>query len=534
MQAMNIRIETKAPVVLSTHSHASVMTATNDFFSGSTLRGILAARFIEKRRLGAAAHEDADFMRLFYGELRFVDAYPIDPVTGRRAIVLPFSMQRSKDGREIKDLLQRNAELAPGFKGMKGFGAVHDGTVRCVAVQRGITLHMSRTDLKDGSGMERLAGRSRSGGIYNYEAIAAEQTFEGTVYGTAETLTLLRGSLDASFSCCAGRSKYTQYGACEVTLMEPQDIPTLPALQGTRICIRLETPLIPWGGVPGDAASMLAEVTAALNAGTSGGFSIAEEPRSIFAKAEEIDNFVGTWGMRRPRETALAAGTVFAVKKSGAWADSDAAALHALFHDGVGRRREEGFGQLRLWDSAALCRADDADSGAREERIICPAAKEIAKKILVDHIVEQVRIRAAMDAETARIPSGARHALARLDHELGLECDNAIGAMRGFAGQMREKKNTPLAEMMRNIVIGRKSLAQYFDDIRIEDMPYYSEEQNAVRKDDTLTGAAEAIDLPDGSDGLLRTDRIFYAYWHAFFRFAGKRAGRREEGGDRV
>ena len=48
MQAMNIRIETKAPVVLSTHSHASVMTATNDFFSGSTLRGILAARFIEK------------------------------------------------------------------------------------------------------------------------------------------------------------------------------------------------------------------------------------------------------------------------------------------------------------------------------------------------------------------------------------------------------------------------------------------------------------------------------------------------------
>ena len=62
---------------------------------------------------------------------------------------------------------------------MKGFGAVHDGTVRCVAVQRGITLHMSRTDLKDGSGMERLAGRSQSGGIYNYEAIAAGQTFEG-------------------------------------------------------------------------------------------------------------------------------------------------------------------------------------------------------------------------------------------------------------------------------------------------------------------------------------------------------------------
>ena len=63
---------------------------------------------------------------------------------------------------------------------------------------------------------------------------------------------------------------------------------------------------------------MVDEVVDALNAGTDGGFLLAEEQRSIYAQAEDIDNFVGVWGMRRPRETALSAGTVFAVRKQAA------------------------------------------------------------------------------------------------------------------------------------------------------------------------------------------------------------------------
>ena len=132
MQAMNIRIKTVSSVILSALGHASVMTATHDFFGGSVLLGILATRFIEKQKLGKMAHADADFMRLFYGDLRFVDAYPVDPETGVRAIILPFSVQRSKDEREIRDLLQKGTELAPGFKGMKGFAAASDGVLRPV------------------------------------------------------------------------------------------------------------------------------------------------------------------------------------------------------------------------------------------------------------------------------------------------------------------------------------------------------------------------------------------------------------------
>ena len=81
MHEINVRIETKAPVILSALGHTSVMTATQDFFSGSVLRGIFAARYIEARALGNMAHRDSEFMRLFYGGLRFVDAYPVEPTT---------------------------------------------------------------------------------------------------------------------------------------------------------------------------------------------------------------------------------------------------------------------------------------------------------------------------------------------------------------------------------------------------------------------------------------------------------------------
>lgn len=52
MQMMKVRIRTKAPMILSAPGHTSVMTATQDSFSGSVLRGIFAARFIETAALG--------------------------------------------------------------------------------------------------------------------------------------------------------------------------------------------------------------------------------------------------------------------------------------------------------------------------------------------------------------------------------------------------------------------------------------------------------------------------------------------------
>ena len=337
--------------------------------------------------------------------------------------------------------------------------------------------------------------------------------------------------LGTQFTCYAGRSKYTQYGQCEVTLTQPQDIPEEDAPQGERLCIRLETPLLPRVGILGDAASMLAEIVTALNEKTSGGFSLSGEQRSIFAKEAEIDNFVGTWGMKRPRETGLAAGTVFALEKEGGWQDGDAEALRTVLYEGVGRRRAEGFGQLRLWDGRDIRRAEKTERSAVKPRELGAEAKKIAAAILTAHIVEQIRVLASMDVETACIPSGARHALSRLEQELGTRADRAISRMQDFAASMQGKK-TPLGKMMTGIRVNGISLLAYFHEKNIADMPYFLRGKELLRSE--VGDIADELGIAHGIEGILREDQVFYAYWHAFFRFARKRAERSEEGGTEV
>ena len=51
---IQVRIHTKTPVILPCTGDASDLTATQEFFSGSVLRGILARQFIGKRKLDDA------------------------------------------------------------------------------------------------------------------------------------------------------------------------------------------------------------------------------------------------------------------------------------------------------------------------------------------------------------------------------------------------------------------------------------------------------------------------------------------------
>lgn len=97
MKQISVRIRTLAPVVLSAMSNATVMTESHSYFSGSIVRGIVASRYIKMRGLGEQAEEDETFLSLFFNKLRFVAAYPMED--GTRSFVLPFSLQKRKDGR---------------------------------------------------------------------------------------------------------------------------------------------------------------------------------------------------------------------------------------------------------------------------------------------------------------------------------------------------------------------------------------------------------------------------------------------------
>lgn len=538
MMEIQVRIRTKTPVILPCTGDASDLTETQEFFSGSVLRGILARQFIGKQKLDDDAHEDEVFRKLFFGDLRFVHAYPYDPQNDARAMILPLSLQRSKDGTRIKDLLQSAPE--PNFKGVKGFAMIVEGEIHPVDVQKSIRFHMSRTDLKREDGTERLAGKSQDGGVYNYEVIAAGQDFLGYIYGSLQSLNALLEHIEEStFSCYVGRSKYTQYGLCEVTLGEPQPVQRIAAPSGNTVYLRMETPFIPHGGTPGDVASMLTEITDRLNEFGGGRFFLAKKksvsnavtdalPYCIFAKTEEIDNFVGVWGLRRPRETALAAGTVFAVEKEGGWQDATAV-LNELCRSGVGRRRAEGFGQLRIWTCDDLRWGMPRQMTCDGRESISEKTKALARKILLAHIIEQVKHIADEDAKGAMRAYGAcrTHPFTRLEQDLGVRVKNAKLSMEGSVADY--KTNTPIGDMVDHVEICGRSLRTYFTvGTEITTMPYYAKAAETMTPDSDLAKAADTIGMEINE--LLCAEDVYHAYWHAFFRYARKRVKATDEG----
>ena len=526
MKKIDITLKTLSPVVLSTRGNTNVMTATRDYFTGSMLRGILAGHYIEKNDLGDTAHTNEDFLKLFIGELRFVDAYPVNGSTGTRSIALPLSLQKIKDGNSIIDLLIQDSE--PNYKSLSGFGALKEGKIHQTVPAKNISMHMSRSDMKNSTGAERLAGRSISGGIYNYESLDAGQTFMGSVIGTDEALDKLAvGLKETSWTAHIGKSHYTQYGSCMVQLGDIEDIPKFEHCQGDTVCLRLETPLL-MDTLAQDAAQTLQIIADQMNKRChTDEFSIVTGKRKIFSKTEKIENFVGVWGMKRPRETALSAGTIFQLHKESCLTDDDYTALEQLCYEGIGQRTEEGFGQIREWKHMAITMADpESSSVANTPRrsITSQLVSEYAMKILTKKMIEDVRIFAAEDVENSKNyfrDMEYKHLFNRLDGMLGNNPKYSHSHIQECLENELRGENTALLRLLRKVEVQGSTLYELLKDGALADMPYNRRNWKEIlyeNIDNVLMDIGNKVTI----DKLTVDAVLFYEYWHWFFRHGRK------------
>lgn len=172
MQISYVTIETLSPVVVTAPGSSQLLTASSESFSGTLLRGVLAGKYVSDHNLGTKAHEDENFIRYFFSNLRFVTANPT--ADGKRAMVLPLSLMKAKavsgDTKPILDLLSDQGQA--GYKSLKGLSVVDGGTIRPVSVKSSMAFHMSRS-----GDNERLSGHSQDGKVYTYESIDAGQFF---------------------------------------------------------------------------------------------------------------------------------------------------------------------------------------------------------------------------------------------------------------------------------------------------------------------------------------------------------------------
>lgn len=512
MEFLTVTIKTLSPVVLTAMNNAAVMTESRDFISGSVLRGVLASRYITVKNLGVEAHKDKCFREMFFEKLRFVDAYPVKD--GKRSFVLPLSLQKAKipvkvaeHGEKLLDVLYEKPEA--GYKAVKGFGIANGNILEKVSVHKQVKLHMSRSNEQ-----ERLSGRSLEGGIYNYEAIASGQEFQGLILGEAGDLQKLVEALDLpdkKMDCRIGRSKYTEYGHCSLEIGGVENSPECFA-QGKYLHLRLETAWLPMLETAADAETMLGGFLEKVNA-----LLCAEDIKigKVITQTEKIANFVGIWGLKRPEQQALAAGSVFTLYKESGWTVSDLEQIEKILFEGQGARTEEGFGQLRVWNMPGAMLQDNNEEGLERKKVSSPVVKKIAASILLRRVLTMVKLQAEQDVQQLRgNVADANHSFARLENLLG-ERKNLENARERFQNKLQDelRQQSILDKKLQNLTLRGQELKDIL--AGKAPMPYkvldFKEEVPVALAEDVC------FELPSDKSGV-----VFYEYWLWFFRHGRK------------
>jgi len=309
-----------------------------------------------------------------------------------------------------------------------------------------------------------------------------------------------------------GRSRFTQYGKC---LLEFGDIERLPApkIDG-EIFLLLETPLIPKSEGFLSARKILeAEVCGKVG--------------KVFAAGVEVENFVVPWSMKRPRVSALAAGTVFSVDVSELTADAKKFLAEKIYN-GFGLRTEEGFGQLRLWSPKNFTVGKLEAEKISRPKNFSDKTLELAKKILSTQLLEQVRIWAHEDSEKLRpqLQGGnLTHFFARLDGLLSRV--GKANVLKNFAAQLKSELVKGNALFREHLEALRMTNGRTFFDVLTAQAPLPIDSRSMSDELDLKKLHTTLFKDLNFSDTDLSKDAIHLEYLKNYFRFARKLAAKK-------
>lgn len=409
LKKLEFVLENIDPLLFAERGADNILVTTKRYIPGSAIRGALAHLYINAHKL-QNAYEDATFFDLFLsGKVRFLPAYPIGcrELEQGDAFVMPLSLMRSKDKTQTVDLTAA-AENKAGFKKLQGFVVKKDSKLYQIDIDAKIELHMSRS----GDG-ERIIGSSREGNVFNYEYLEAGQLFKGAYIADDDVAELLQKVLlELNVEVLhLGRAKSAQYGKCLYAAMPVKEAQQVAL--GDKLYLLAQTPYIAFGSwqrVEQAAGELLGELEARL------GCELAKDGLQIFAAAESIDGYVGVWQAKKQAERALSAGTLIELRLNGA---VDSAQLQEALLQGLGKGTEDGFGQFIIWQPLARPELVDKLPQKQFKNIVLSnEVKKIAKKIIRERLLQEVRQQAAQDAQSGKLKiniENSNHILKRVE-----------------------------------------------------------------------------------------------------------------------
>lgn len=237
---LSVTITTQSPVVLAEQIGDQNTVFTRKYVSGNQIRGLLANIFIRTKGLPPPnAHLDSDFFEVFLsGKVQFGNAI------FKQAKPIPLHLHGYKldQDKPIISVFAKSEGDNDITKSVNKLGGITGNTIYTYGFSPKTTFnfHNSRPN--------RAAGRSTESdyetGIFYYESINENQTFQGDIRGEASAVAKLTSVLSSQFRARMGRSRSAQYGSVLVSLAAANESNTPNTLPAGKYVMTLNSPLI--------------------------------------------------------------------------------------------------------------------------------------------------------------------------------------------------------------------------------------------------------------------------------------------------
>lgn len=309
--------------------------STEKYIPAQNLRGLIAGLIIKNRNIVNVAHKDPVFKDIILAEkIKFNNAF----IKGG----LPIPKIYGYDKTDLLSKAEFIFEKQKPLKAMSGFAEFSNTEVKTVEVETTFSFHNSRSD-------NRLAGRSTKdeGAIFYYEGIAPDQAFESKLIGSKSDLIYIQSLLEQNEGIHRmGKSKTAQYSKVIFGKYKIQEIDTdqgqvskTPIYIKSPAYIVFQSPVIVYNefgmAIP-DVSVLQNELATYIKKLTK---------ISIASSSDTIENYMGVWQSKTPREMAFDIGTTLKIEFEDVL---DNRILSEMEMAGLGERKSEGYGRISV------------------------------------------------------------------------------------------------------------------------------------------------------------------------------------------
>ncbi len=438
LKQLTYKIHLQAPVLITSTVGDENIAMSEDYLSGSSLRGMFAGMYIKNNHIKENAHEDPDFKSWFLSEkLCFLNAYPTS-YDSLRTLPVPKSIQSKKtDTSEAPELYEMLFDDQEDTKHQEGFCILNSkpGYLQFekIKVKKQFNFHHKRTN--------QQLGHSQDSEIFNYECLLPGQTFVGLIIGEDATLKAFYKAVKQYLpKAFIGRSKNTQYGevSLDFTKIEKGEVvdeaieavneaslnPAYLNIQNpdVRFTLTFLSHVIlvnKYGQAMVDSRLLIDYLKMKFSSkGIIFKEKVAENELpeiqilKSFIRRESIENYIAVWKARTPSVSAFQMGSCFAIQIKKDLSESQIQqikdALTEIETEGIGIRKNEGFGRVAVnWQNVNWTKDDEfindtkkKDTQYKEklrqepEEPIPETAIEILKNIYIIQLEEKVRAHA--------------------------------------------------------------------------------------------------------------------------------------------